>query len=129
MISRTLSMTLTMLTLRIFGFPIDGDQNAGLTIVQGDFEFDVVREDPKAGADCEADNYPKVELWQRPDGGVATVFETALPPMPKHLKTMAGVVGNRLSEYLSHGFAIHNELAQNRPTLTAATGFRLRLRR
>ena len=54
MISRTLSMTLTMLALRIFGLAIDGDQNAGLTIVQGDFEFDVVREDPKDGADCDA---------------------------------------------------------------------------
>ena len=69
------------------------------------------------------------ELCQRPDGGVATVFETALPPIPKHLKTIAGVVGDRLSKYLSHGFAIHDELAQNRPKLTAATGSRHRRRR
>ena len=68
------------------------------------------------------------EPWQRPDGGVATVFETALPPMPKHLKTNAGVVGDRLSEYLSHGFAIHDELAQNPLKLTAATGSRHRRR-
>ena len=54
MISRTLSMTLTMPALRIFGVAIDGDRDAGLIIVQGDFEFDVVREDPKDGADCDA---------------------------------------------------------------------------
>ena len=69
------------------------------------------------------------ELWQRPDGGVATVFETALPPMPKHLKIIAGVVGDQLSEYPSHGLAIHDELPQNRLTLTAATGSRHRRRR
>ena len=54
MISLTLSMTLTMLALRIFGLAIDGDQDAGLIIVQGDFEFDFAREGPKASADCDA---------------------------------------------------------------------------
>lgn len=42
---------------------------------------------------------------------------------------MAGVAGDKLHGYLSHEFAIHDELAQNRLTLTAATGSRHRRRR
>ena len=43
-----------MMTSRIFAFAIDGDQNAGLTIVRDDFEFDVVQEYPKDRSDCDA---------------------------------------------------------------------------
>ncbi len=57
-----------------FAFVADEDQNDSLLIVQGDFEFDVIREDLEDGADCE-DDYRGFELWECPDGGAVALFE------------------------------------------------------
>ena len=59
----------------IFAFVIDEDGNDSLSIVQGDFEFDVIREDLEDGADCEDDDYRGFELWECPDGGTVALFE------------------------------------------------------
>ena len=56
-------------------FVADKDQNDMLVIVQGDFEFDVIREDLEDGADCEDDDYRGFELWECPGGGAAALFE------------------------------------------------------
>ena len=56
-------------------FVADADQNDSLLIVQGDFEFDVIREDLEDGADCEDDDYRGFELWECPDGGAVALFE------------------------------------------------------
>lgn len=53
----------------------DEDQNDSLVIVQGDFEFDIVREELEDGADCEGDDYRGFELWECPDGGAVALFE------------------------------------------------------
>ncbi len=58
-----------------FAFVFDEDGNDSLAIVQGDFEFDVIREDLEDGADCEDDDYRGFELWECPDGGAVALFE------------------------------------------------------
>ena len=58
-----------------FAFVIDEDGNDSLSIAQGDFEFDVIREDLEDGADCEDDDYRGFELWECPDGGAVALFE------------------------------------------------------
>lgn len=58
-----------------FAFVFDEDGNDSLAIVQGDFAFDIVREDLEDGADCEDDDYRGFELWECPDGGAVALFE------------------------------------------------------
>ncbi len=58
-----------------FALVADEDQNDSLAIVQGDFEFDVIREDLEDGLDCEDDDYRGFELWECPDGGAVALFE------------------------------------------------------
>ena len=44
-----------------------------LEIVQGDFDFDVIREELEDGLDCEDDDYRGFELWECPGGDFPAV--------------------------------------------------------
>ena len=44
----------------------DQNLNRTLEIVQGDFEYDVIREELEDGLDCEEDDYRGFELWECP---------------------------------------------------------------
>ena len=44
----------------------DQDGNDALEIVQGDFDFDIIREELEDGLDCEHDDYRGYELWECP---------------------------------------------------------------
>ena len=50
----------------LFAMVADQNLNDTLEIVQGDFEYDVIREELEDGLDCEEDDYRGFELWECP---------------------------------------------------------------
>lgn len=48
----------------LFAMVADQNLNDTLEIVQGDFEYDVIREELEDGLDCEEDDYRGFELWE-----------------------------------------------------------------
>lgn len=49
------------------GAQLAGKDYLALEIVQGDFDFDIIREELEDGLDCDDDDYRGFELWECPD--------------------------------------------------------------
>ena len=54
--------------VRVVAIVTDANFDEKLEIVQGDFNFDIIREDLEDGLDCEDDDYRGYELWECPSG-------------------------------------------------------------
>ncbi len=52
--------------LIIHATAVDGNLDGTLEILQGNFDFDIIREELEDGQDCEEDDYRGFELWECP---------------------------------------------------------------